>query len=462
MSDFSLPSGFLRDMQNLLGTEFPDFAASFDKERFCGLRLNPLKCKNAEIPGDFPFSLEKVPWANEGYYYNAGDRPGRHPLHFAGLYYIQEPSAMAPVSVLDPKPGDYVLDLCAAPGGKSTQAAGRLLNKGLLVSNEINRTRASILSENVERMGIRNAVVLNESPAALKGRFDSFFDKIIVDAPCSGEGMFRKEEAAVTEWSEENVKTCIERQAEILDCAASMLKAGGRLVYSTCTFNPGENEGTIIAFLSRHPEFKLVSSPLASFFAKGRPEWANNDPALSDTMRLWPHKLKGEGHFVALLEKSGEKSEGYTVKKTADKNLTKDLRLLFTKEMKIRPEAADELLEGTVPVEFGENIYLLPESFPDLKGLKVLRPGLHVAVKKKDRLEPAHALAVSLKPCELTEWADLSEEEALKYLCGETVSCSPELKGWLSVMTHGFSMGLGKASGGIIKNHYPKGLRIQK
>ena len=462
MSDFSLPSGFLRDMQSLLGTEFSDFVASYDKERFCGLRLNPLKCKPTEIPSDFPFSLKEVPWASEGFYYSASDRPGRHPLHFAGLYYIQEPSAMAPVSVLDPKPGEYILDLCAAPGGKSTQAAGRLLGKGLLVSNEINRTRAQILSENIERMGIRNAVVLNEAPAALTNRFDSFFDKIIVDAPCSGEGMFRKEETALTEWSEENVKTCIERQAEILECASSMLKAGGRLVYSTCTFNPGENECTIAAFLSKHPEFKLVSSPLSSFFEKGRPEWADNNPALSDAMRLWPHKLDGEGHFVALLEKSGEITERFIASKNKDKNLVKDLMLLFTKEMKIKPEVAEGLLENAAPVEFGENIYLLPEGFPDMKGLKVLRPGLHVATKKKDRLEPAHALALSLRRDELTEYAELSDEEALKYLCGETIGCSPELKGWLSVLTHGFSMGLGKASGGIIKNHYPKGLRIQK
>lgn len=259
-----LPEAFQEKMKELLGGEYGDFVKSYEKERVQGLRFNQLKVNTDEIPDGMrsEFQLKKIPWVKEGYYYQGQSRPGKHVWHEAGVYYIQEPSAMAVVELLDPKPGDMVLDLCAAPGGKSTHIASRMKGEGLLISNEIHPARVKILSQNVERMGIANAVVTNENSRKLTDYFPEFFDKIVVDAPCSGEGMFRKDEGARDEWSPANVRLCADRQAEILDNAAVMLKGGGRLVYSTCTFSPEENEGSIQAFLERHPEFFVEQVPV--------------------------------------------------------------------------------------------------------------------------------------------------------------------------------------------------------
>ncbi len=443
-------------MKQLLGAEYTDFYSAYESERFFGLRINPLKAGTKDT--SLPFSLDPVPWEETGFYYREEERPGKHPLHEAGAYYIQEPSAMSAVSVLDPKPGNKVLDLCAAPGGKSTQIAGRLMGKGLLVSNEIVRNRAEILSENIERMGVRNCVVLNESPDSLSPRFSGFFDKILVDAPCSGEGMFRKEENAFGEWSPENVLMCAKRQADILDCAAPMLKAGGLMVYSTCTFNPDENERNVASFIKRHPEFEVIESPLARFFSNGRPEWADGEEFLSKTMRLFPHKLKGEGHFVALLGKKGEDAGSVMPVRQVERKKKEDLMQLMS-NLKVSEDAAEDLLSDVRIETFGDNIYLTPASFPDLKGFKVMRPGLHAAVRKKDRLEPAHSLAMALRPDEVTDLVDISFSEAEKYIHGETLNCEESKKGWITVFTGGRSLGLGKADRGIVKNHYPKGLR---
>ena len=458
-----MPEAFKENMKALLKDEYTDFVASYDSDRQYGLRCNTLKSDLSTFKDRMPFDLTPVPWAGEGFYYKSEDRPGRHPLHEAGAYYIQESSAMSAVSVLDPKPGDHVLDLCAAPGGKSSQIAGRLQNSGLLVSNEINRQRSEILSENIERMGVRNCVVLNESPASLSARFIEFFDKILVDAPCSGEGMFRKDETARTEWSPENTVLCAARQSEILDCAASMLRPGGTMVYSTCTFNPGENEQTIAQFIDRHPEFSIEASDMSRFFDEGRPEWADGNKDLTKTMRLWPHKLEGEGHFVALLRKTGIAPSRPAVtasSKPSEVKLRKELTDFLCKEAGLKSETADRFLTDTYITEFGDNIYLTPASFRELSGLKIQRPGLHAAVRKKNRLEPAHSLAMALKPDDARACIELSFDEATKYLHGETINCNENLKGWIPVFYEGFSTGYGKAAGGILKNHYPKGLRI--
>ncbi len=423
-------------MKDLLGTEYNDFIDAYEGERHFGLRINSLKLPYGA--GDLPFSLEPVPWAKEGFYYREEEHPGKHPLHEAGAYYIQEPSAMSAVSVLDPKPGDRVLDLCAAPGGKSTQIAGRLMGSGLLVSNEIVAKRALILSENIERMGVRNCVVLNESPETLSGRFAGFFDRILVDAPCSGEGMFRKEEAAVAEWSADNVRMCAHRQAGILDQAAPMLRSGGILVYSTCTFNRLENEENAAAFLKRHPEYEQF-----------------------ETLRMFPHTHRGEGHFVAGFRKKGETQGSRPQEGRAPVQNTEILKRLgeMFKDMGIADETAEKLT-GSARIEiFGENIYLTPADFPSLKGLKVTRPGLHAAIDRKNRLEPAHSLAVSLRYDEVRDPVDLDFETASKYIAGETVGVSEELSGWKTVFTGRCSLGLIKAVNGIGKNHYPKGLR---
>ena len=289
-----LPPAFLARMKRQLGDRYEAFLASYAGGRTYGLRFNPLKADRQDFLKKVPFALRDVPWADEGFYYEADVQPGRHALHDAGLYYIQEPSAMAAVPALDPEPGDRVLDLCAAPGGKSTQIAGRMKGIGLLVSNEIIPARAKILSQNIERMGVTNCVVCRESPERLAEAFPEFFDKILVDAPCSGEGMFRKDDTAVIEWSEENVAMCAARQKNILQQAARMLRPGGVLVYSTCTYSEAENEDVINGFLDDHPEFKTEEAgPLFDM-----------EHAAYGMVRLWPHRIEGEGHFVARLRKA--------------------------------------------------------------------------------------------------------------------------------------------------------------
>ncbi len=434
-----LPKDFIDSVKDLLGDELDDFIASYSKERYYGLRRNPLKYSKEDFEASMPFDLEPVAWADEGYYYKEDDRPGRHALHEGGAYYIQEPSAMSAVAMLDPKPGDVVADLCAAPGGKSTQIAGRMAGQGLLVSNEFVKDRAKILSSNIERMGISNALVLNESTDSLAGRFPSFFDKVLVDAPCSGEGMFRKEENAIPEWSLENTKMCHERQLLILDNAAQMLKAGGTLVYSTCTFNSLENEGSVNEFLSKHPEFSLVESK-----------------------RLWPHKDKGEGHFVAKFLKQGTLTptdfSDVKISKSVE-SLTLQVKDFLINEIGIKEEKVSSLLEGRTLATFGDNIYLLPPKITSLQGLKVERAGLHIAVSKKNRLEPSHSLALCITLNDLNKHVDISDDEAIKYLRGETLNTDPDLKGWTVLFLRGCSLGFAKADRGILKNHYPKGLR---
>ena len=484
-----LPEKFLERMQNMLGEEYPAFLESLSGKRYRALRLNPLKTRIQEGKEKLPFTLSPVPWTKNGFYYEEEEQPGKHPYHEAGLYYIQEPSAMAPVPCLmeertsaatiperqeehvsaatiperqeEPASPERVLDLCAAPGGKSTQIAEYMRGRGMLITNEIHPQRAKILSENIERMGISNAIVLNETPESLSKRFIAFFDRILVDAPCSGEGMFRKNDNAGEEWSEENVALCAERQDGILDCAATMLKPGGRLVYSTCTFAPAEDEGSVSRFLETHPDFCLEKEE-----------------------RLMPHKIKGEGHFLAVLHRKGGQLSSAATAGT-EKSLTlKDCRefLDFAKEALTIP--AEELTEGKILLRFGEQLYLAPAETPSLRGLKVLRPGLHLGTVKKNRFEPSHALALFLKKEQVLHAVNLACDGTAvrKYLEGQTLTigegCDVEMahiitrggmaaeqenvslpKGWCLVCVDGYSLGWGKAAGAVLKNHYPKGLR---
>lgn len=455
-----LPQNFLDRMQEMLKEEYPDFLASYEKEKFQALRINPLKTTREQFLEQAPFTLEEVPWAREGFYYSAEDTPGKYPYHEAGVYYIQEPSAMAPAAYLEAKPGEKILDLCAAPGGKSTQIAAAMQGEGLLVSNEIHPARAKILAENVERMGIRNAMVTNETPQKLAEIFEEYFDRIMVDAPCSGEGMFRKNEDACGEWSLENVAICAKRQGEILDCAASMLRRGGRMVYSTCTFAPAENEESISRFLERHPEFSILKVEMAEGMSPGNPAWCEQ-PAehIADTIRLWPHKLNGEGHFVAVLQKAGEVPDGYQ-----GYCRTGNQKGILEKECKEYQQFCEDFLKvklSGILFLFGEQLYLAPEGMPSIKGLKVLRPGLHLGTLKKNRFEPSHALALALSPSDVKNTMDLSSEgnEIRAYLNGQTLHFEGE-KGWYLITVDGYSIGWGKLAGGVMKNHYPKGLRI--
>ncbi len=427
-----LPEAFLDRMQHQLGAEYDAYLQSLERPRAVALRLNPLKCQALSLP----FMGENVPWEPMGYYYDPESRPGLHPYHEAGVYYLQEASAMSAVALLDPQPGERILDLCAAPGGKSTQIAGQMQGQGFLLCNEYSPKRAKILSQNIERLGIANALVTNAAPAELASRMASFFDRILIDAPCSGEGMFRKEEAAVTDWSQETVEMCARRQAEILREAAKMLRPGGRLVYSTCTFAPEENEGAIAAFLAEHPDFEpeYVEAP-----------WF--DARENGGFRLWPHKLLGEGHFAAVLRKKGQEAASGTG--CPGQKLPKEW-LDFAKELDI------QLPEGKA-ILFGASLYWAPTELPELSRLKVLRPGLELGEMKKGRFEPAHALALWLKTAKNTVNLSSDSEEIKKYLHGDVLPCTQ--KGWCLVTVDGFPIGWGKGDGSQLKNHYPKGLR---
>lgn len=455
-----LPQAFLERMERMLGDEYLAFLESYEKERYQALRVNPLKADREDFLQKAPFTLRTVAWEPNGFYYDKDDAPGKHPYHAAGVYYIQEPSAMAPAAYLDAQPGERILDLCAAPGGKSTQIAAAMRGEGLLISNEIHPARAKILSENIERMGIRNAMVTNESPQSLAKVFEAYFDRIMVDAPCSGEGMFRKNADACDEWSPENVAICAQRQAEILECAASMLRPGGRMVYSTCTFAPEENEGTISRFLEKHPEFSIVDVPHYETMSEGVAAWTDApQPGLERTIRLFPHHVDGEGHYLAVLGKAGSVSdnyEGYCARGPEKGIPERDAKeyLDFAKDtLRVKPE-------GKL-IRFGEQLYLAPEEMPATKGLKVLRPGLHLGTMKKNRFEPSHALALALRPEDVLHSYDMEGEsrEVRMYLNGQTLQEDGE-KGWYLMTVDGYSIGWGKLAGGMIKNHYPKGLRI--
>ena len=427
-----LPQEFLNRIEKQLGEEYPAFLESLERPRAVALRFNPLK---GEVP-ELPFVGEPVPWEPQGYYYDPEARPGLHPYHEAGVYYLQEASAMSAVALLDPQPGEKILDLCAAPGGKSTQIAGRMAGEGFLLCNEFNPKRAKILSRNIERMGIANALVTNEHPQRLAEKLPGFFDRVLIDAPCSGEGMFRKEEAAVTDWSVETVQMCARRQAEILSSGAILVRPGGRLVYSTCTFAPEENEQTIAAFLEDHPEFSLEAVDAPWF-----------TPAGEGQFRLWPHKLLGEGHFAAVLRKTGGE-EGDVPEFKAQK-LPREWES-FAKEMKITLPAGKAVL-------FGSCLFWAPVEMPDIQGLKVLRPGLELGEVKKDRFEPAHALALWMKEAKTQVSFPAQSQIIRDYMAGQVIAC--DRRGWCLVKVDGFSLGWGKGDGKVLKNHYPKGLR---
>lgn len=483
------PEQFKIRMQKMLQDEYEEFENSFDGNRYHALRINPLKAERDKVMESMKtvygeeISFEKVPWSENGYYYDRKMQPGKHPYHEAGVYYIQEPSAMAPVTLLDPQPGERILDLCAAPGGKSTQIAAAMKGKGILICNEIHPARAKILSENVERMGIRNAIVTNETPDRLEERFAGYFDRILVDAPCSGEGMFRKNEEATEEWSPENVQMCADRQDDVIESAYQMLRPGGILCYSTCTFAPAENEGTISRLLARHEDMSICEIPEEQYdkgFQPGRPEWSEKQvEGIEKTIRLWPHRLKGEGHYAAVLKKTGgfgpaENDDGKVLAEEIGRTVRKNrgqMKKQTEKKSAVKKngEAADfpEFAAAVLKTEltgtmhwFGDQLYLAPEGMPPLHGLKVLRPGLHLGTDKKGRFEPSHALALALKPDEVVNSfsVDSKTREATAWLNGETFAAEGE-KGWYLICVDGFSIGWGKLAGGVMKNHYPKGLR---
>ena len=428
----NLPDGFLAQLKPLLGSGLSAFAESLEQPARRGIRLS-LRRTPPQVPG----CLSPIPWADSAFFLSADSTAGSHPLHDAGAYYLQEPSAMAAVSALAPMPGNAVLDLCAAPGGKASQIGDRIRSDGALVANEINPARARILARNLERMGILNAAVTCESPARLAEKLPRVFDRILVDAPCSGEGMFRREPESRLEWRPESPSGCALRQSEILRSAARMLRPGGRVVYSTCTFNETENEGVVQGFLKEHPDFHLLP-----FSLPGLPQ------AAQGMLRVWPHLHPGEGHFVALLGRDGQENEHFAApfNRTGEAALREVSAALAN--WAIDPPAAGVII--------GQTAYHLAPGMPSLDGLRVLRPGAALAELQGKHWKPAHALALIARP---REELPVDEGTALRFQQGHPLIASDALTGWASPVLSGWPLGWGKASSGTLKNHYPKGLR---
>jgi len=452
-----LPVEFLEKIQNLLEEkEYEEFIKSYELPRHFGLRVNTLKISVEEFLKISPFELEPIQWTKDGFYYRAGENPGKHPYYYAGLYYIQEPSAMLPGAVIDAKPGENILDLCAAPGGKTVQIAAGMNGKGLLVANDINYNRVKALVKNIELCGVSNAIVTNDSPQNLSEKFGHFFDKILVDAPCSGEGMFRKDEAAAKSWGKYKCDLCSGMQRDILACVDKMLKPGGYLVYSTCTFSPEENEQMIEAFVKNNPDYEIIEVPKIAGIADGRPQWAGNNPELKKTARLWPHKLKGEGHFVALLNKKGGVAKASN---TFDQSMLTSNSEVIDSFRSFEKDNLNTTIEDNFIVK-GNNIYSLPVKLPELSGIKIAKFGRYIGEALKGRFEPSHSFILSLKKDELKNVVDFdsNSSEIIKYLKGETLIKEGE-KAFVGVLVDGFTIGWAKQTGSMLKNLYPKGWR---
>lgn len=502
-----LPIKFLEKMKQLLQNEFDDFMFSYEAPRVYGLRINPLKINVDEWREISPMKnrVRPIPWAKDGLYYTEEDRPGRHPHYHAGLYYIQEPSAMLPVELLDVQPGHRVLDLCAAPGGKTTQIAGKLMGEGVIVSNDNAFERTKALAKNIELAGVRNAVITNEEPAKLAEVFEEWFDRILVDAPCSGEGMFRKDENMAANWEKHSVVKCSIMQRDILQHAAAMLAPGGRLVYSTCTFSPEENESQIAAFLAEHPEFYIEPVHPPGGISQGRADWIDEDIAaklgtdravsLSGTVRLWPHLLEGEGHYAAVIRRRGERGAEASLRVSAART-SSEMTSLKKKPAKLRGTTAKEQRKLAVveadpkevwqafaekelkldhselgePIAFGSIVYLQPREMPSLDGLKVVRAGWLVGEAKKGRFAPAQSLAMALKREEAVRSVNWSSnaEETNRYLKGETLFINQDEialaegavpKGYVLVCADGYPIGWAKYVDGMLKNELAAGWR---
>ena len=467
-----LPQSFLDSMKEILGEDYEAFLAGFDGQRQYGLRVNTLKMNLEEFERIAPFHLKKVPWISNGYFYEAEDAPAKHPFYSAGLYYLQEPSAMTPASRLKVQPGERVLDLCAAPGGKATELGAALQGEGLLVANDINTARARALLRNLELFGISNSFVTNEPPHVLAERFPEFFHKIMVDAPCSGEGMFRKNPAVVDSWQEKGPKYFSKLQREIIVQAADMLLPGGMMFYSTCTFSPLENEKTITHLLKERPDMEVIPMEDYEGFAEGLTSYRGEvfDESCKLCRRIWPHKMSGEGHFMALLhKKSGTQQQ---VQQTVSQS---SIWWEKCKGLNKEQKAAAEDFFSHVNIAYdgkridvrGDNLYYLPAPKYDGRGLHFLRNGLFMGEFKKKRFEPSQPFALALHAQDFDQVLDFpaDDERLSRYLRGETLDVSDLIagekkrKGWQLVMVAGHPLGFGKLVNNNLKNKYPAGWR---
>ncbi|MBR4724461.1 MAG: RsmB/NOP family class I SAM-dependent RNA methyltransferase [Lachnospiraceae bacterium] len=462
MDGFDLPQSFKDKMGKLLGDELSGFLDCYSKEHKAGLRVNTLKTTPGEFEKISPVEIRKIKWIPNGYYYDPDNQPAKHPYYYAGLYYIQEPSAMTPASLLPIKKGGRVLDLCAAPGGKTTELGARLAGSGVLVTNDISNSRAKALLKNVELFGIKNAIVISEAPNRLAERFDGWFDSILVDAPCSGEGMFRKSHAIIKNWEQYGTGYYAGLQREILPSAIKMLRPGGYLLYSTCTFSTDEDEGTCKFILDNFPDMHLVPAirdddEAYSGFCRGLPEYLDGREEAAYALRIYPHRVEGEGHFIALFRKS-ESSNELT---NAENGRSKGVKLGGQAAEFMKRIGFDVPQERLVIRD--NRLYLLPEHMPSLDGLRILRSGLLLGEIRQDRFEPSQALACALKAEEYDNILDLDPEgqEVIRYLkCESLDEIRDAADGYVLVTCKGFPLGWGKLSGGRLKNKYLPGWRM--
>lgn len=441
-----LSEKYLNKMKELLGDEYDDYLNSFNKKRIHSLRVNNAKISNEEFERICPFKIKRIPWIENGYYFDENDRPSKHPYYYAGLYYLQEPSAMTPANVLPIEKGDIVLDACAAPGGKSLELASKLGDSGLLVSNDISVSRAYSLLKNLELGGHKNIYVMAEDISKLSKKFVKSFDKILIDAPCSGEGMLRKDPSIIKEWEDKGNEYYANLQKDIVKSAVSMLKDGGMMVYSTCTFDKSEDEDIVSYILSLDDDLKLERINEYEGFTRGID--------MDEAIRLYPHKLQGEGHFVALVKKDTPKT--VTVKKKHVSKIDSKEAEEFIKLIK------RDFDDGYFEI-INNNLYFIPEYDFEKKGLRILRSGLLMGEIKKHSFEPSMALALNLKMDEFKNVINLSvdDKRVISYLKGETISVPEAKDGWVLVCVNGYSLGFGKMQSGIMKNKYAKEWRYK-
>jgi len=458
-----LPVKFCEEMKRILGDEYEAYLASMTEERKYGLRVNTAKISVEEFEKISPFPLIKIPYVDNGFYYDSELQPAKHPYYFAGLYYLQDPSAMTPASRLPVEEGDVVLDLCAAPGGKATELAAKLHGTGLLIANDISSKRAKALLKNIELFGVENSFIVTEYPQKLQEYFTGFFDKILIDAPCSGEGMFRKEPSMVKAWEQNGPEFYAKLQEEILQQALPMLKPGGYLLYSTCTFSPLEDEGTVEKILAMDENMELVPMKGYEGFAPGQPELVDSyREEIRDCIRIFPHKLDGEGHFLALFHKKEDADEGvrsYQETRSGIKGEEKRLFEEFSKNLNRQFEP--ERLESKNGM-----LYYMPAQLPKMRGLRFLRSGLFLGEMKKNRFEPSQSLAMALSSVDYKNCLKLSveDERVVRYLKGETLTLTEEEAGtpdgWQLVCVEEYPLGWGKKNRSTVKNKYHTGWRL--
>ena len=500
MQKMELPQKFCDEMRRILGDEYEAYRSSMNERRKFGLRVNTAKISVEEFETICPFAITKIPFIENGFYYEEGAQPSKHPYYFAGLYYLQDPSAMTPASRLPVERGEAVLDLCAAPGGKATELAAKLGGAGLLVANDISSKRAKALLKNIELFGVENSLIITEYPAKLRQYFTGFFDKILIDAPCSGEGMFRKDPAMVKAWEQNGPEFYSKLQREILEQALPMLKDGGMLLYSTCTFSPLEDEATVEYILSLDERMRLVEMEGYPGFAAGNPGLIGSDNReLGKCVRMFPHRLDGEGHFLALFrcgeERTGGSGEsgGSEGRRTCERRQSNEGRRTcerrqsderrqssgrrrsgLQKEERELFEAFAVNLNRTFACERIESkngmLYYMPEEMPDVRGLRFLRSGLFLGEVKKKRFEPSQSLAMALRAGEYKKVIDLSaqDDRVFRYLKGETLvldgedaaAAGKQAGAYVLVCVDGYPLGWGKLIGCTLKNKYHPGWRL--